>query len=115
MRTKKLLVSGLPESLTEENLYDLFDLYGCIEDVRLAVDAETRSSMGYGEIIFRAEDCARDALEAVDGLEIMGARLMVRPALVEDDVPSFDDGTEIEFVSEISRPLWDRTRKAAVS
>jgi RNA recognition motif-containing protein len=113
MRTKKLLVSGLPESLTEENLYDLFDIYGCIEDVRLAVDEETRS-MGFGEIVFRAEDCARDALEAVDGLEICGVRLMVRPALVAEDVPTVEDGTEIEFVSEISRPLWDRSRNPAV-
>jgi RNA recognition motif-containing protein len=113
MRVKKLVVSGLPESLTEENLYDLFDLYGCIEDVQLRLDGETHESTGLGVVIFRREDCARDALEAVDGLEVLGARLAVRPAF--DDLPIEFETGELEFVSEISRPLWDKSRKPAIS
>jgi RNA recognition motif-containing protein len=115
MERKTLVVSGLPEGLTEENLYDLFDLYGCIEDVRLAVDDATSTSLGYGEVTFRTEHCAHDALEAVDGLEILGARLTVRPALIDGDVPPVREDGDLRFVSEISRPLWDRTRKPAVS
>lgn len=111
MTTTTLLVTGLPESLTEENLYDLFDLYGCIEDVRLRLDERTDAPLGVGEVVFKSEECAHDALLAVNGLEILGCRLLVRPALSEDDVP---DG-ELEFVSEISRPLWDRSRKPAVT
>jgi RNA recognition motif-containing protein len=110
---KTLVISGLPESLTEENLYDLFDLYGCIEDVRVWIDDFTQVSLGRGEVTFSSENCAHDALEAVDGLEIMGSRLIVRPALDGDHVPSGNG--ELEFVAEISRPLWDRTRTPAVS
>jgi|SRR5690606_13270267 len=110
MNLRKLVVSGLPESLTEENLYDLFDLYGCIEDVQLHFDHRTNLPLGLGVVTFRNEDCARDALEAVNGLEILGARLLVRPSL--EDLTG--DG-ELEFVAEISRPLWDKSRKPAVS
>jgi RNA recognition motif-containing protein len=112
--TKTLIVHGLPESLTEENLYDLFDLYGCIEDIWLKLDESTREPVGMGVIRFRAEECARDALEAVDGLEILGARLEVRPAFLDEDYPPELEG-ELEFVAEISRPLWDRTKRPAVS
>jgi RNA recognition motif-containing protein len=110
---KTLVILGLPESLTEENLYDLFDLYGCIEDVRVWIDELTQTSLGQGEVTFRSENCAHDALEAVDGLEILGARLTVRPALDGDHVPN--GSGDLEFVAEISRPLWDRTRSPAVS
>ena len=112
MVTKTLVVHGLPEAITEENLYDLFDLYGCIEDVWLKIDEDTQRP-STGVIKFRAEECARDALKAVHGLEILGSRLEVRPVLGEGEDASSDG--ELEFVAEISRPLWDRSKRPAVS
>jgi len=49
----------------------------------------------------------------VHGLEILGSRLEVRPVLGEGEDASSDG--ELDFVAEISRPLWDRSKRPAVS
>ena len=112
-RVRTLVISGLPESLTEENLYDLFDLYGCIEDVHLRFDEATQEPLGTGVVTFAAEDCARDALEGVHGLELFGTRLVVRPVL--EELRDLDEDGEFEFAAEISFPLVSSIQKATMT
>lgn len=136
MLSRVIIISGLHADLTEDNLYDLFDAYGCIEDVQLFVDERDGRSLGYGEVVYASMDCALRALEASDGLEIWGSTLMVRASsyfeegqtaeeayqdaakaahLPEGDPflsGGFDEEAEPEeefrFVSEITYPLWVR-------
>lgn len=129
MKSRVIIVSGLHADLTEDHLYDLFDAYGCIEDVRLFVDEEDGRSLGYGEVIYASSDCAMRALRECEGLEIWGERLSLRPAsYIEEEVlaqmseqePAFErqglelgEGSELSeeefrFVSEITLPLWAR-------
>jgi RNA recognition motif-containing protein len=76
----KLIVSGLSEDMRDEDLYDLFDVYGTIVDVGL-------SALGIGFVVYDDPVCALRARLGMDGAEVNGGRLAVWPWL-----PSVDDG-----------------------
>jgi len=76
----KLIVTGLSDEFTEACLYDLFDLYGSIVDVELAVDPAEGGFLGHGFVVFEdAVDAAR-ARVSMDGAAICGRTLHVHDA-----------------------------------
>jgi RNA recognition motif-containing protein len=83
----KLIVTGLCEEIRDEELYDLFDVYGPIIDVGIERDTLTSRSLGIGYVVYGEPLCAVRARLCMDGAEINGQRLGVRHAFSHNGHP----------------------------
>lgn len=80
----KLFVAGLPDSISEEILKQLFESTGGkVVDVRLPKEADTGRPRGFGFVTFSSPEEAKSAREALDGTIQSGRSISVRPCLAE--------------------------------
>lgn len=75
----KLFIGGLPWSITNDTLKDLFVQYGEITEAIVINDRETGRSKGFGFVTFSKEEDAQKALE-MHGKEVEGRPLIVNAA-----------------------------------
>nr|XP_039249571.1 RNA-binding protein 39-like [Styela clava] len=73
----KLYVGSLHQNITEDMLKGIFSPFGKIDQVQLVKDPDTGISRGYGFITFMEADCAKRALEQLNGFEIAGKPMKV--------------------------------------
>lgn len=73
----KLYVGSLHQNITEDMLRGIFSPFGTIDQVQLVKDPSTGISQGYGFITFLEADCAKRALEQLNGFEIAGKPMNV--------------------------------------
>lgn len=73
MGTKSLYVGNLPYSSTEDDLREIFEQFGPVEDVRVI------QNKGFGFVDI-PEDQMEAAIEAVNGTEVGGRTLTVNEA-----------------------------------
>lgn len=78
--SKKLFVGSLPFSTTNEELQKLFEPYGEVTSAVVIRDKQTRRSKGYGFVEMSTDESAKDALEALNGSEIKGRKIVVSEA-----------------------------------
>ncbi|KAM8783967.1 putative RNA-binding protein 23 isoform 3-T3 [Rhynchonycteris naso] len=88
----RLYVSSLHFSITEDMLRGIFEPFGKIDNIVLMKDPERGRSKGYGFITFSDSECARRALEQLNGFELAG-----RPMRVGHVTERLDGGTDITF------------------
>ncbi len=74
-----IYVSNIAYTTTDEELQAIFSEHGTVESARIIKDCMTCGSRGFG-FVEMANDEARKALEAVNGVEILGRRLNAREA-----------------------------------
>jgi RNA recognition motif-containing protein len=74
---KKLYVGGLPYSVTDEQLQQLFASHGTVESAKVIVDKYTDRSRGFGFVEMSTEDEAQKAIQALNGAQHMGRSLTV--------------------------------------
>jgi len=74
-----LYVGNLPSSLTEDELAEAFSAVGPVQAARIITDRQTGRSRGFGFVDLADEDAAR-AIQAMDGFELGGRRLIVNEA-----------------------------------
>src|SRR5215510_4233131 len=80
----KLFVAGLPDSISEEILKQLFESAGGkVVDVRLPKEADTGRPRGFGFVTFSTPEEAKSAREALDGTIQSGRPMSVRPCLAD--------------------------------
>ncbi len=72
----KLIVTGLGEGIRDEDIYDLFDVYGLIVDV--GVNPRPKDEVT-GYVVYEDNVCALRARLGMDGAEVNGRRIGVRP------------------------------------
>lgn len=87
---KKLFIGNLPWSTREEDLREIFQAYGEITYCKLITDRATGRSKGIGFVEFSTEEEAKAALEATEGLELEGRKIIVNVA--RPQVPREDRG-----------------------
>jgi RNA recognition motif-containing protein len=76
----KLFVAGLPDSISEAVLRQLFEATGgTVVDVSVPRDRATGRTRGFGFVTMSNEDEARDARQALDGSMQSGRSISVRP------------------------------------
>ena len=75
-----LYVANLPWRTTEDELADLFAEFGPITDVRVIQDPATGRSRGYGFVELADPQYVPRAVDALNGREFNGRRLVVSPA-----------------------------------
>jgi RNA recognition motif-containing protein len=79
MDQNKLFVTGLPWSINNDSLKELFTSYGEITEAVVIMDRETQRSKGFGFVTFANAESAKTALE-MDGKEVEGRTLVVNVA-----------------------------------
>jgi len=76
----KLYVGGLPYSVTEGQLEEIFSKHGTVQSARVISDKFTGRSRGFGFVEMGSDAEAQKAIEALNGTELEGRTLVVNQA-----------------------------------
>ncbi len=84
---KKLYVGGLPYSVTDEQLHELFATHGTVESAKVITDRYTDRSRGFGFVEMSTPEECQAAIDALNGTEIEGRSLTVNMSRPREDRP----------------------------
>jgi cold-inducible RNA-binding protein len=76
----KLFVGGLPYSVTDDQLRELFAAVGKVESAKVIMDRETNRSKGFGFVEMGSDQEAQDAVKQMNGKEVEGRTITVNEA-----------------------------------
>ena len=76
----KLYVGGLPYSVTEGKLQDIFSAHGTVESANVISDKFTGQSRGFGFVEMSSSGEAQKAIESLNGTQLDGRTLTVNEA-----------------------------------
>ena len=82
---KKLYVGGLPYSVTDEQLMELFEAHGTVESAKVITDRYTDRSRGFGFVEMSTAEEAEAAIQALNGSELGGRKLTVNISKPRED------------------------------
>ena len=101
----KLYVGSLHENITEDMLKGIFSPFGRVNQVQIVKDESTGRSQGYAFITFAEAECAKRALDQLNGFEIAGKAIKLSAVAPTGDfglfstlsnAPSFLDNEAVE-------------------
>ncbi len=78
--TNKLYVGNLPFSSTEDSLKALFSEAGTVDEVALIKDRMSGKSRGFAFVTMASEADAQKGIDAFDGKDFEGRKLVVNMA-----------------------------------
>jgi len=76
----KLYVGGLPYSVTDGQLQEVFSAHGTVESARVISDKFTGQSRGFGFVEMSSGSEAQAAISGLNGTELQGRTLRVNEA-----------------------------------
>ena len=76
----KLYVGGLPYSVTDQQLQDLFTQHGTVSSAKVISDRYTGRSRGFGFVEMATSEEAQKAIAAMNGTQFEGRTLVVNEA-----------------------------------
>ena len=76
----KLFVAGLPFDVDDQELKEMFEVYGSVTSAKVINDRETGKSRGFGFVEFSDKTHAEAAIKALDGGSLEGRQLTVKQA-----------------------------------
>jgi len=82
---KKLYVGGLPYSVTEDKLQEIFSAHGSVESARAITDRFTGRSRGFGFVEMSSEEEAQTAIDSLNGSDLEGRSLTVNEARSQEN------------------------------
>ncbi|KPA79453.1 RNA-binding protein putative UPB2 [Leptomonas pyrrhocoris] len=74
---RNLMVNYIPTTVDEMQLRQLFERFGPIESVKILFDRDTRQSRGYGFVKYQTAASAQQAVNELNGFNILNKRLKV--------------------------------------
>ena len=80
MNSSKLYGGGLPYTVSDEQLSDLFSPHGSVESARVITDRMSGSSRGFGFVEMGTQAEAEAAAESLNGTLLEGRSLTVNEA-----------------------------------
>lgn len=95
----RLFVGGLPWSVNDSQLQDLFSKAGTVVSAKVITDRDTGRSKGFGFVEMQSDEEAQKAIDMLNETEIEGRKIAVniarpmeeRPQRSFDRRPSFDN------------------------
>ena len=75
--SQSIYVGNLPYSTREEDLREVFEAHGNVENVKIIRDRETGRSRGFGFVEMSTEEETNAAISALNGSELGGRTLKV--------------------------------------
>jgi cold-inducible RNA-binding protein len=88
----KMYVGNLSFESTENDLQDLFEQHGTVNEVHLMMDRFTAKSRGFAFVTMNDGAQANTAMSALNGREFNGRTLTVNEARPRDDRPGAQGG-----------------------
>ena len=82
---KKLYVGGLPYSVTEDKLQEIFSAHGTVESARVITDRFTVRSRGFGFVEMSSEEEAQKAIDSLNESDLDGRSLTVNEARPQEN------------------------------
>ncbi len=82
---KKLYVGGLPYSVTEDKLQEIFSAHGTVESARVITDRFTGRSRGFGFVEMSSDEEAQTAIDSLNGSDLDGRSLTVNEARPQEN------------------------------
>ena len=80
MNGKKLYVGGLPYSVTDGTLQELFAAHGTVESATVIMDRMTSRSKGFGFVEMSSQEEAQAAIDKLNGTDLEGRNITVNEA-----------------------------------
>ncbi len=78
--SKELYIGGLPYSVSDGKLKEMFSSHGAVESARVIKGRFTRQSRGYGFVVMNTPAEADKAVESLNGTQLDGRTIVVRDA-----------------------------------
>lgn len=91
MDDNRLFVGGLPWSVKDESLKEVFAKFGEVQEARVVLDRETGRSRGFGFVTFATVEAAEAAKAQMDNATLEGRTLRVGNAAPRRTGPSDDN------------------------
>jgi RNA recognition motif-containing protein len=88
----KLYVGGLPYSVTEGRLQEVFSTHGTVESATVISDKFTGQSRGFGFVEMSSGREAQSAISGLNGTQLDGRTLTVNEAKPRAKRDNFSDG-----------------------
>src|SRR5438876_9681240 len=88
----KLYVGNLASATTENDLQDLFEQHGAVNEVNLMMDRMTGKSRGFAFVTMNDGTQANAAMTALNGKELNGRALNVNEARPREERPRPNGG-----------------------
>jgi len=92
MSGKKIYVGGLPYSVSDGQLEELFSAHGSVESARVITDRMTGRSKGFGFVEMASESEAEAAINSLNGTQLGGRTLTVNEARPRENRGGFGGG-----------------------
>lgn len=83
----KLFVGGLPYSVDNNKLNEIFASFGEVVSATVIFDKYTNTSKGFGFVEMASDDAAQKAIKSLDGSDLEGRKLGVSIAKPREDKP----------------------------
>lgn len=83
-----IFVTNLHFKVQSEELRQLFEEYGTVDSAKVIMDHETGRSKGYGFVEMPDDDNAQQAIDELDGAEVMGKAIIVKKAKPREERPT---------------------------
>lgn len=86
----KLFVGGLPYTMDNQKLNELFSQFGQVISANIISDKYTNQSKGFGFVEMADDNAAQEAIKALDGSDLEGRRIGVSVARPKEDRSNFN-------------------------
>jgi RNA recognition motif-containing protein len=83
----RIFIGGLPFSVTDDQLLQLFSSYGEVTEATVAVDRSTTRSKGFGFVQMTDDVAAQQAITALDGSTLSNRTITVSLAKPRTERP----------------------------
>ncbi|OGC60010.1 RNA-binding protein [candidate division WWE3 bacterium RIFCSPLOWO2_01_FULL_53_14] len=84
---KRLFVGGLPYSVNDKKLEEIFSAIGIVSSATVINDRETGQSKGFGFVEFEKDADADEAIAKLNDTEIDGRKIVVNVARPREERP----------------------------
>lgn len=82
-----IYVGNLPYAVDRDGLKELFAPFGEVLSARIVIDRDTNRSKGFGFVEMPNDEQARQAVEAMNGQEVDGRKVVVNEARPREERP----------------------------
>ncbi|MEM9444930.1 MAG: RNA-binding protein [Verrucomicrobiota bacterium] len=85
MSNSKLYVGNMAYSITENDIEEAFSQYGTVEEIKMVHDRDTGKFRGFAFVQLNDPAAAKAAIEALDGQDFQGRKLVVNEARPQEN------------------------------
>ena len=82
-----IYVANISFKATEDELRELFEEHGDVSSVKIILDKETNRSRGFGFVEMPDDSSAKQAIDELNGYNLLGKELVVNEARPKTDSP----------------------------